>query len=205
LIVYECGFVLRHYAIPPQDRVDFANTDLAEQTVKQAVALQPDDQPTWVALGDSLRLTGEAKEAESAYSRAIALNPHSNFAEAARQGSTQLAQASFDNKTSGQVSQDAVLYCIAAIKEFSSMSNEQVQAMAFEIALLGRNGFDVKNADTKYRLKSKPGEFTGLQLVCYMYAGFQRISPGADVGFDLSQEYAAAKAQVEGGGYQSTV
>jgi hypothetical protein len=35
LIVYECGFVLRHYAIPPQERVDFANTELAEQTVRQ--------------------------------------------------------------------------------------------------------------------------------------------------------------------------
>jgi hypothetical protein len=80
------------------------------------------------------------------------------------------------------------------------MSEEQVQAMAFEIAVLGRNGFDMKSAEKKYRLKSKAGEFTGLQLVCYMYAGFQRISPGADVGFDLSQEYRAAKALVEGGG-----
>jgi Tfp pilus assembly protein PilF len=172
----------------------------AAEQLRRAVALQPDDQGTWLALGNSLRLMCEAKEAEMAYSRAIALNPHSDFAEAARQGSTQLAQVSFDNKTSGQVSQHAVLYCIAAIKEFSGMSNEQVQAMTFEIAVLGRNGFDVKNAEKKYLLKSKAGEFTGLQLVCYMYAGFQRISPGADVGFDLSQEYTAAKAQVEGGG-----
>ena len=78
------------------------------------------------------------------------------------------------------------------------MSNEQAQALTFEIAMVGRNGFDVNSAEKKYRLKSKAGEFTGLQLVCYMYVGFQRISPGADVGFDLSQEYQAARALVEG-------
>ena len=171
----------------------------AAEQLQQAVMLQPDDQPAWVALGDSLRLAGKAKDSERAYSRAIALNPHNDFAETARQGSTQLAQASFENKTGGKIRPDAVQYCLAAIKEFSSMSNEQVQAVAFEIAMLGRNGFDVKNPQKKYRLKSKAGEFTGLQLVCSMYVGFQRISPGADVGLDVSREYEAAKALVEGG------
>ena len=169
----------------------------AAEQLLQAVMLQPDDQPVWVALGDALRLVGKARDSERAYSRAIALNPHNDFAEAARQGSTQLAQASFEKKTGGSIRPEAVQCCVASLKEFSSMSNEQVQAIVFEIALLGRSGFDVKNPEKKYRLKSKAGEFTGLQLVCSMYVGFQRISPGADVGFDLSREYEAAKAQVQ--------
>ena len=170
----------------------------AAEQLRKAVEVQSNDQPTWVALGDALRLAGEPKQAEHAYSRVIALNPHNDFAEAARRGSTQLAQASFEKRARREIRQDAVQHCVAAIKEFSGMSNEQVQALTFEIAMVGRYGFDVNSAEKKYQLKSKAGEFTGLQLVCYMYVGFQRISPGADVGFDLSQEYRAATSLVEG-------
>jgi hypothetical protein len=41
LIVYQCGSVLRHYAVPRPERVDFAMTDLAEQTVGQWVQNNP--------------------------------------------------------------------------------------------------------------------------------------------------------------------
>lgn len=41
LIVYQCGFLLRHYAVPLSDRVDFASTDLAESTVGQWVRNNP--------------------------------------------------------------------------------------------------------------------------------------------------------------------
>ena len=36
------------------------------------------------------------------------------------------------------------------------------------------------------------GDFSGLNLVCILYAGMQRIAPGQDVGMDLSREYEAA-------------
>ena len=38
------------------------------------------------------------------------------------------------------------------------------------------------------------GSFTGLQLVCMMYVGFQIVSPGTDVGMDLSKEYSVAQS-----------
>jgi hypothetical protein len=41
LIVYQCGFLLRHYAVPTKDRVEFAITDMAEQTVRQWVRNDP--------------------------------------------------------------------------------------------------------------------------------------------------------------------
>ena len=43
-------------------------------------------------------------------------------------------------------------------------------------------------------LQTMPGEFSGLQLVCYMYVGFQIVAPGTDIGFDLSREYRIAKS-----------
>jgi len=135
---------------------------LAADQLSQAVAMQPDDQPTWVALGDALRLGGEAKAAGQAYSRAIKLNPHNDFAEAARQSSSQLAQASFEGRTGGKIRLDAMQYCLGAIREFSGMSSQQVQALVFEIAMLGRNGFDTNSAEKKYQIKSKVGAFSGL-------------------------------------------
>ncbi len=41
LIVYQCGFILRRYAVPPGDRFDFAGTDYAETTVSQWVRGNP--------------------------------------------------------------------------------------------------------------------------------------------------------------------
>lgn len=172
----------------------------AAEELGRAVELQREDQPSWLALGDALRLAGKAKEGERAYARAIALNPHNDFAEAARQGSTQLAQASFGNRASRTNRRDAIEHCRAAIETFSRKSKEEIQEIAFEIAVLGRSGFDLNSAETKHRLKSMAGEFTGLQLVCHLYVGFQIIDPSTEIGFDLSVEYEAAKAPSGDGG-----
>jgi len=46
------------------------------------------------------------------------------------------------------------------------------------------------NPDKKYALKSIPGkEFTGLQLLAYMYAAFQVIDPFLDTSLDFKKEY----------------
>jgi hypothetical protein len=50
----------------------------------------------------------------------------------------------------------------------------------------------------KYQLKSLPGDFSGLNLVCLMYVAFKSFAPETDVGFDLSKEYAAAKSMYSG-------
>ena len=45
----------------------------------------------------------------------------------------------------------------------------------------------------QYSLRSIPGEFSGLHLLCIEYVGFQIIDPKVDIGFDLAAEYAAAR------------
>jgi hypothetical protein len=73
------------------------------------------------------------------------------------------------------------------------MTDEEVRKVSFEIALLGTTGLDYASSDQKYTLRSCPGEsFSGLQMMCLMYAGFQRIAPDQDVGMDLSEPYATA-------------
>lgn len=68
---------------------------------------------------------------------------------------------------------------------------------SMEILALGRSGLDVASPSTRYQLESLGGDFSGLQLVCYLYAAIQQFAPGTDVGFDLSKEYGAAK-ELEG-------
>lgn len=58
----------------------------------------------------------------------------------------------------------------------------------------GRTGLDTNDPAQKYQLNSLPGNFSGLHLVCLMYAAFKSIAPEMDIGFDLSEEYVAAQA-----------
>ena len=88
---------------------------------------------------------------------------------------------------------DAVTYCRTAMEQFSKLPSDRIRTISFEIAMLGRTGLDVNHPDRKYRLKSLPGDFSGLQLVSYMYVGFKLLSPEIDIGFDLAKEYETAK------------
>ena len=167
--------------------------DRAVSHLRKATEAQPADQGAWLALGDALTQSGNRNGAAEAYRRAIETNPHNDLAEVARKASSQLAQTSFDAALpEGIARPDAVEYCIAAIREFRGRPAEEVQRIAFEIATLGRAGLDVKNTVKRYRLNSLPGEFSGLQLVCLMYVGFQIVAPGTVIGFDLAKEFAEA-------------
>jgi hypothetical protein len=52
----------------------------------------------------------------------------------------------------------------------------------------------VNDPAEQYSLRSIPGKFSGLHLLCIEYVGFQIIDPKVDIGFDLSAEHAAACA-----------
>lgn len=87
----------------------------------------------------------------------------------------------------------AIFYLLGALERFDTMTDSDIRDLSFEVAMLGSKGFDFVSPDHKYSLKAFPGEkFTGLQLVCMMYAGFQRIAPDQDLGIDLSEPYKGA-------------
>jgi tetratricopeptide (TPR) repeat protein len=81
--------------------------------------------------------------------------------------------------------------------EFKNMQLRELTEILAEIALKGERGFDVHDPEQKYELASLPGKYSGLNLVCYLYVGFQIIDPTKDIGFDLSKEYEAAKEILE--------
>ena len=118
------------------------------------------------------------------------------MAEAARQQRRKLAQQSFREAMPG-IRPDALMYCVDALRKFEDKSRAEVQKITFEIAILGQRGLDTNDPSQKYTLKSMPGDYSGLHLVCIMYVGFKIVAPEQDIGFDLSKEYEAAKAMEE--------
>ena len=89
------------------------------------------------------------------------------------------------------------MYCLSALEHFANLSPPEIQRITFEIAMLGTKGFEVNNPEQKYELRSMQstsGKFSGLHLLCIMYVGSKPIAPESTPSFDLSIEYAEAKA-----------
>ncbi len=87
----------------------------------------------------------------------------------------------------------AVWHLLAVLKRYDKLPVEKVRKIAFEAASVGRHGLDYASPEPKYTLKSLPDEqFTGLQMMCLMYAGFKRIAPEHDLGMDLNDPFLTA-------------
>jgi Flp pilus assembly protein TadD len=170
-----------------------AKPDEAISHYQTTTQIQPNDQIAWLGLADACRLTGRTKEAEDAYRSAVKINPHSDLAEKARAGSNLMAQSGFDNLKKSLPRQDAVQYCLDALQTISTMSTTDVLKLALDLAMAGRNGLEVNNPSSRYRVKGLQGEFSGLALVCFLYVVMQQIAPEANVGMDLSEEYRMAR------------
>ncbi len=161
---------------------------------REAARLLPDDPKAVFGLAQALAQSedeAETREADQLHRRVIGLDSDGPLGEMARTARREYAERKFRGVPGLRM--DAVMYCLAALERFADMTGPQVQAIAFEAALLGQKGFSVNDPTSRYTLRSLPGTFSGLGMVCLMYVGFQRIKPGTDVGFDLSQEYAAAQ------------
>jgi len=125
--------------------------------------------------------------------QAIACGPASAIADAARDGQSQLASEAFKAEGKGQVNADAVAYCLAALRLFAGLPQGRIQEITFEIGMRGAGGLDLQSSAKTHTLRTLPGSFSALELLCIQYVGFQSIDPSVDTGLDLKAEYAAAK------------
>jgi tetratricopeptide (TPR) repeat protein len=163
----------------------------AREHLKAAVVLLPSDAQVWLNLAMNLEQSGEMAEAETAYKRVIALDPGGHPGELAELGRNRITERQF-RKSGGGFRPDVLTYCGETLRMFESMPKADVQRITLEIAMLGAKGFSVNDPSTKYQLRSLPGEFSGLHLLCIEYVGFKIIDPSVDIGFDISAEYAEA-------------
>ena len=171
--------------------------DEAVEHLRLATEIDPSDQAAWFGYGQALDVLDKNQEADAAYVKAIERDEHSNIAEMARQARSKLAQKSFRAAVPGVERMDAVMYCLGALEKFASMTPDQVQKIGFEIAILGTRGLDINSSTPKYTIKTLPGQFSGLHLLCYEYVAFKQFAPGQDIGIDLSKEYRIAMSLFE--------
>ena len=164
----------------------------AEPHLRRAVELNPDDPAARSGLGKCLIELDRVDDADEHLIEAIRLDPHGRAGDAAKEDRSRIAQINFRKRMPGGVRPDAVMYCLGAVKRFEKMTTQQVQGVGFEIAILGMQGINPADSEKQYTLKSLPGQFSGLQLLCTMYVAFKRFAPDKDTGFDVSREYSVA-------------
>lgn len=154
--------------------------------LEKSYRINPSDPMTVYGLGHMYKTIEEYEKADEFFRKVLTLDAPENIKDLAKDG---LREIAISNLKSKGFRIDAVFYLLAALQLFKQKRDEEVRNISFEIALKGREGLDINDPQKKYRIKLLEGEYTGLQFVCYMYAGFKRIDQPLDVGIDLSKEY----------------
>jgi hypothetical protein len=124
--------------------------------MQEAARLLPSDQRAQYGLAQCLLQLNRLDEADPLLVASIELDPLSEIAELARTDRSRIAQANFRAEAADGIRPDAVFYCLDALKRFRELGESQTKTITFEIAMLGRAGFDINSPDKKYTLKSLP-------------------------------------------------
>lgn len=166
----------------------------ASALLENAVRAAPKDPIALLALAENLLAIHKdeaiKKRVTALLTQVIAADPGSKHAERAEEILRGIAYDQFRQTKS--LNQAAVNYCLKALETFKGMSHQEISGVAIETATLGQSGLDVNNPNKTYPLKTIPGNYTGLNVVCIMYAALQQVAPDQDVGFDIKAEYEAA-------------
>jgi Flp pilus assembly protein TadD len=166
----------------------------AESHFRKSLEADPDNLRSRFGLAQTLETLDRLHDADEGYQQIIKAGGHTPVGEWAKEGRTRIAHALL--RKGGEERPDVLMYCLGALERFADMTDQQIQAVGQEIAILGMKGLDINNPTKKYTLKTLSGEFSGLHLVSIMYVAFQKTAPGTDVGIDLSREYAQAVAML---------
>ena len=175
--------------------VMFKRASEAVAHLRKALAMMPDDPQSIFGLATALEAIGTAEadlEADGLYKRFIAEHPSSPMVEQAEKSRTALAHKQLKSSSTDGFRRDVMLFIAGALQTFKKVGPKKRKAIATEIALLGRSGLDINDPTPRYKLKSLPGEFTGLHLLAIMYTAFRQIDRTMDAGVDFGAEYEAA-------------
>ena len=132
------------------------------------------------------------KDADALYQRLVEEHPTSPMVKQAEQSRTAFGHKRLKAGSVGGFRPDVIMYIAGALQTFKRLGPVRRQAIALEIAMLGRSGLDINDPADKYKLKSLPGKFTGLHLLAIMFTAFRQIDPTMETGTDFGAEYQAA-------------
>jgi tetratricopeptide (TPR) repeat protein len=165
---------------------------------RQAASLTPNNPVALMGLANCLSSMDEhKKESLKVYKDLAKRFPDSQFAETVKQILNRAGQADLRKVVDGGYRPDAVEYMIGAMKRFADLPHEQVGRAVMEIAQLGEAGLEINNPLKRYSLTNLDGDFSGLQLLCYMHVGMSLFDPGMDCGSGLQREYEIAKGMTD--------
>lgn len=177
------------------------NEPEAAALLENAVRAGPNDPIALLALAENLLATHQdeaiKKRVAALLTQVIDVAPASKAAERAEEILRTLAYDKF--RQTGSQNPQAVEYCLQALKTFQGMTPQEVAGVAMEAAALGQSGLDVNNPNKTYQLRAVPGNYTGLQVVCFMYVALAQVAPEQDIGFDLQAEYQEALSLFKSG------
>lgn len=190
-------YALRTLAALHMHKQDYIS---AISVLRHSLSLLPQDAISLLNLATCLFKTNQDKnisEAGDIANALIATNSGNEIADKAQDLQRKIAYHNFRKDAGKHENSDAVFYCIDALKRLKDASPKETAAVALEVAQLGQNGLNINDPEMTYTIKSFPGKFTGLALVCLLHVAVQKVSPGSDSGFDVRQEYEIAKGLFE--------
>ena len=154
--------------------------------LQKSYDINPNDSQTVYGLAFSYKSLNDFENAEKYFKALLDMQASETLKELARGG---LGEIALKTLKSHGLRMDVVFYILSALEIFRGESVQRVKDISFEIGLLGRRGFEINDPTKKFTLRTLPGEFTALQLVSIMYAGFKQFEPSLDIGMDFSEEY----------------
>jgi tetratricopeptide (TPR) repeat protein len=168
--------------------------ELALEAFREAERAEPASRPVLYGIALVLMKLDRPGEASVYLEKIIDQDVDDEIDRLARDCQRKISEKEFSKDG---IRMDAVFYCLAALEAYEEMSFGQIQSTTFEIAMLGREGLDPSDPSRNRQLRSVPGDFSALQLLCFMYVGFKLVKPEVDIGFDLSKEYDAAETMFQ--------
>ncbi|MFM9969717.1 MAG: tetratricopeptide repeat protein [Burkholderiales bacterium] len=163
---------------------------------RNAARRRPSDATPLLGLAKALESLGgdHMAEVNGIYDEIIRRFRGQPAAEIAMAAQTAIAHRALRKSVDGAIRMDVVHYMIDALQQFGAMPKKQVGEIVSEIAVLGRAGLSINDPDKRYSLHSLPGDFSGLQLLSMMHAGFRLFDEHTHTGADFDKELSVARA-----------
>jgi tetratricopeptide (TPR) repeat protein len=132
-----------------------------------SIKANAEDVQSILGLGQAIEEIDRVDDAYEQYVKLISIGGPDHILDIAKERRTALAQKTMRDR--GSFRPDVMMYITGALDQFVGITKSQIQAIGFEIAILGQRGLDINDPDQKYSLRTLPGEFSGLHLCSIMY------------------------------------
>jgi tetratricopeptide (TPR) repeat protein len=97
-----------------------------------------------------------------------------------------------DRYKTNEPKMEVVAPFVSILEKFSSMDDDKIKEIVAELNIMNRGGFDLEDPKERHSMRTLEGDFSGLDLYCFLYAGLKHIDPEYHTSPDLEREYLIA-------------